>query len=128
MNASPPSNANVSVPLPSHYRPAVRFKARDGFCPISSHVVAAGRIPRPDALAVTVRVDGQTVWQGSTGGRVRPVAQLLSDVTEFMTLEAGDLLLLGVAAPAPQARAGQRVDIEIEGLGVLSNAFVAEAP
>ena len=46
---------------------------------------------------------------------IRPVARLIADVTEFMTLAPGDVLLLGVAAGAPRARAGQRVAIEIDG-------------
>jgi 5-oxopent-3-ene-1,2,5-tricarboxylate decarboxylase / 2-hydroxyhepta-2,4-diene-1,7-dioate isomerase len=47
-------------------------------------------------------------------------------VSEFMTLAPGDVLLLGVAAAAPRARAGQRVAIEIDGLGRLENTLVAE--
>ena len=119
---------DLSVPLASHYRPAVRLKARDGFCPIGPRVVPAARIPRPDALAVTVRVDDAVVWHGDTGQRVRGVAQLLADVTEFMTLQPGDLLLLGAASPAPQAGPGQRVAIDIEELGTLNHTLIAAVP
>ena len=55
------------------------------------------------------------------------MAQLLVDVTDFMTLVPGDILATGVAAPAPQARAGQSVRIEIAPLGSLSHTLVAEA-
>jgi 5-oxopent-3-ene-1,2,5-tricarboxylate decarboxylase/2-hydroxyhepta-2,4-diene-1,7-dioate isomerase len=55
------------------------------------------------------------------------VARLIADVSTFMTLAAGDLLLLGVAAGAPRARAGQRVRIEIDGIGALENPLVSEA-
>jgi 5-oxopent-3-ene-1,2,5-tricarboxylate decarboxylase/2-hydroxyhepta-2,4-diene-1,7-dioate isomerase len=55
------------------------------------------------------------------------VAQLLADVTEFMTLSPGDVLAVGVAAPAPRIRAGQRARIEIDGLGELENPVVAGA-
>jgi len=54
------------------------------------------------------------------------VARLIADVSEFMTLHPGDLLLLGPAPDAPRARAGQRVAISIEGLGTLENPLVAE--
>jgi 5-oxopent-3-ene-1,2,5-tricarboxylate decarboxylase/2-hydroxyhepta-2,4-diene-1,7-dioate isomerase len=72
-------------------------------------------------------VDGRIVQTGSTGERVRGVAQLLADVTAFMTLQPGDLLMLGAAADAPRARAGQAVAITIEGIGTLHNHLVAEA-
>ena len=122
---------DLSVPMPdhqpAHYRPAVRFKARDGFCPIGPRVVPAAQLPSPDALAVQVMVDGRLVQAGSTGERVRGVAQLLADVTAFMTLQAGDLLMLGVAGGAPRALAGQAVAITIDGLGTLHNRLVAES-
>ena len=49
------------------------------------------------------------VQRADTAQRVRPLARLLADVTDFMTLSAGDVLLLGVSHGAPTARAGQRV-------------------
>jgi 5-oxopent-3-ene-1,2,5-tricarboxylate decarboxylase/2-hydroxyhepta-2,4-diene-1,7-dioate isomerase len=119
---------DVSIPVPSHYRPSVRFKARDGFCPIGPQAVPAARIDNPDALAVRVLVDDELVHRTTTGDRIRGVAQLIADVTEFMTLQPGDLLMPGAAAGAPRARAGQRVAIEIHALGTLRNQLVAEGP
>ena len=118
--------ADISMPLAGHYRPAVRMKARDGFCPLGPAVVPADKIANPDALAVQVFVDNQLVHSTTTGERIRPVAQLLADVSDFITLQAGDIMMLGVSAQAPQARAGQTVRIEIEGLGSLSNRLLAE--
>ena len=116
---------DVSVPLASHYRPSVRFKARDGFCPIGPRVVARNAVPAPDALEVNVLIEGRIAQRSSTGERLRGVAQLIADVTDFMTLQPGDVLMLGVAAEAPQAHAGQSVSITIEGLGSLNNRLVA---
>lgn len=115
---------DVSLPHDSFYRPSIRFKARDGFCPIGTVVPAAGI--DPDALSVRVLFDGQCVHTASTAGRVRPVAQLLAAVTDFMTLQPGDILMTGVAHGAPKARAGQEVTIDIDGLGRLDNPVVAE--
>ena len=117
---------DLSVPHASFYRPSIRFKARDGFCPIGPRVVARSAIADPDALAVRVHIDGSLVHTTSTGGMLRPAARLLADVSEFMTLHPGDVLMLGVAAGAPTVRAGQRVDIEIDGIGRLTNTFVGE--
>ncbi len=116
----------ISVPLTSHYRPAVRFIARDGFCPIGSRVVPANQVPDPDALAVHVAVDGEPVHSATTGGRSRNVARLIADVSDFMTLQAGDVLLLGAGHGSQLVRAGQSVVITIAGLGTLSHRLVSE--
>ena len=117
---------DVSVPHASYDRPSLRFKARDGFCPIGP-VVPLERVGSLDALPVRVEVDGVLVHRSSTAGLIRPVARLLAEVSEFMTLSPGDVLMLGVAAGAPRAQAGQRVSILIDGLGRLDNPLVAEA-
>jgi 5-oxopent-3-ene-1,2,5-tricarboxylate decarboxylase / 2-hydroxyhepta-2,4-diene-1,7-dioate isomerase len=117
---------DVSVPHASFYRPSLRFKCRDGFLPIGPWVVAARHVADPNALAVRVSIDGQLVQQTSTAGMQRPVARLIAELSAFMTLAAGDLLMLGVAAGAPRARAGQRVRIHIDGIGSLENPLVAE--
>lgn len=116
---------DISVPHASVYRPALRFKARDGFCPIGALVPRAA-VADPDALAIRVFVDGVLVHESRSDERVRPAARLLTDVSEFMTLHPGDVLMLGVGIGAPRVRAGQRVAIEIDGLGRLENRFVAE--
>ncbi|MCC7462782.1 MAG: fumarylacetoacetate hydrolase family protein [Gammaproteobacteria bacterium] len=118
---------DLSVPHASLYRPAIRCKARDGSCCIGPAVVARLRIPDPDALDIRVHVDGQLAQQGSTRELIRPVRQLIADVTEFMTFAPGDVLLVGVPPGAPRVRAGQSVAIEIDTLGRLENPVVAEA-
>ena len=116
----------VSLPRPNHYRPSVRFMARDGYCPIGAVVVPAANVAMPDALGVRVWIDGVLVQQTTTGDRLRPVAALLAEVTAFMTLQPGDVLTLGVAADAPLARIGQTAVVEIDGLGRLCNPVIAE--
>ena len=117
---------DISVPHASYYRPSMRFKCRDGFCPLSSDVIPSGAIANPDDLKVSVAIDGVVVHTASTSGRVRSVAQLLVDVTEFMTLHPGDVISIGVAAGAPLAKVGQRVTVAIEGVGTLENTLVSE--
>ncbi|MDH4391351.1 MAG: fumarylacetoacetate hydrolase family protein [Aquabacterium sp.] len=117
---------SLSLPINSHYRPAVRQMARDGFCPLGP-VVPASTVADPDALAIRLALDGAVVWQGRTGPRLRGVAQLLANVTEFMTLQPGDVLLLGSSADAPLAHAGQTMVVAIDGIGSLHNSLVAEA-
>ena len=115
---------DVSVPHALFYRPAIRFKARDGFCPLGPRVVPRAAIADPDALAIRVFIDGELRQSDHTGQLVRPVAKLLADITDFMTLAPGDVLAIGAAWPAPRVRAGQLASIEIEGLGRLESRFV----
>jgi 5-oxopent-3-ene-1,2,5-tricarboxylate decarboxylase/2-hydroxyhepta-2,4-diene-1,7-dioate isomerase len=117
---------DISVPHDVFYRPSIRLKARDGFCPVGPVVVPRATIADPDDLAVQVFVDGELKQQTTTGQRRRNVARLLADVTEFMTLMPGDMLMLGVSAGAPRVRAGQQSRIVIEGVGELVNHFVSE--
>lgn len=118
---------DVSAPLPGHYRPGARFKARDGFCPLGARVVPAPQVKDPQALDGRVEVDGAVVHRFTTGDRVRSVAQLIADVTDFMTLEAGDVLALGIAHGAPLVEAGHAVRLVIEGVGSLHLRVEAEA-
>ena len=118
---------DVSVPHLPYYRPSVHCKARDGFCPLGPRVVPRAAVASPDALIIRVYVDGELKQTATTSHLLRPVARLLADVTDFMTLSPGDVLAVGVAAPAPRVRAGQRVRIAIDGLGLLESPFVAGA-
>ena len=118
--------ADLCVPHDSLYRPSLRWRVRDGFCPLGPAVVPAGAVADPDALAIRVEVDGKLAQATCTDERVRKVSQLIADVSAFMTLGAGDLLMLGVAPGAPRVRAGQRARITAPGLAPLEVRFVAE--
>jgi 5-oxopent-3-ene-1,2,5-tricarboxylate decarboxylase / 2-hydroxyhepta-2,4-diene-1,7-dioate isomerase len=115
---------DVSVPHSSYHRPSVRQKARDGFCPLGPAVTPRKWSGDPDALTIRTYIDGELVQSMNTAQLNRSTKRLLADVTEFMTLSPGDVLAVGAAAPAPRARAGQIVTIEIDGLGRLSNPLV----
>jgi 5-oxopent-3-ene-1,2,5-tricarboxylate decarboxylase/2-hydroxyhepta-2,4-diene-1,7-dioate isomerase len=119
--------ADLSVPHDSYYRPSIRFKALDGSCLVGPRVVAREAIADADALAIRTSLDGVEVQAASTRGMVRSAAQLIADVSEFMTLRPGDVLMLGVALGAPRGRAGQRFAIDADGIGRLDGRLVAEA-
>lgn len=115
---------DVSVPHRPYYRPSIRARARDGFCPVGPRVVPRAAIANPDDLAIRVFIDGKLRQQTGTSQLVRSIRRLLADVTDFMTLSPGDILAVGAAAPAPRVRAGQQARIEIDGLGQLESPFV----
>jgi 5-oxopent-3-ene-1,2,5-tricarboxylate decarboxylase/2-hydroxyhepta-2,4-diene-1,7-dioate isomerase len=117
---------DVTVPHASVYRPPLKFNCRDTFCPMGPGVVEAARIASPDALNMRTYINGSLRQQSSTADLVRPVAQLIADISDFMTLQPGDVLLAGVAHGAPLLHAGDVVRIEIDGLGALQNPVVQE--
>jgi 5-oxopent-3-ene-1,2,5-tricarboxylate decarboxylase/2-hydroxyhepta-2,4-diene-1,7-dioate isomerase len=116
---------DISVPHDTFYRPSIRLKAQDGFCPLGPRAVARASVSDPDALTIRSYVDGVLVQAARTADLVRSTARLLADITEFMTLSPGDVLAMGAARPCPRVCAGQSVDIVVDGLGTLSNRFVA---
>jgi 5-oxopent-3-ene-1,2,5-tricarboxylate decarboxylase/2-hydroxyhepta-2,4-diene-1,7-dioate isomerase len=116
---------DISEPHASVLRPAVRERCRDGFCPIGPWIIARQEVATPDALELRVFINGELHATHSTANLVRTVARLIADVTEFMTLSPGDVLLTGVAGNVPRARAGDRVRIEIDRVGTLENLLVA---
>lgn len=117
---------DVTIPHESIFRPAVKHRARDGFCPIGPWVMEKEAVKDPDHLSLRVFVNGELVQENTTSNLIRSVSQLIADVTEFMTLYAGDVLLVGVPENAPLAKAGDKVRIEIEQVGFLENVVTPE--
>lgn len=117
--------ADLSVPHASVYRPSVRFRARDNFCVIGPAVVARRHVANPDQLAIAVNVEGSASFTATTATNVRGVAQLLADVTDFMTLAPGDVITLGVPHGAPVVHADARATIVIGDWAPLEIEFVA---
>lgn len=117
---------DVSIPHESVHRPAVKEKARDGFCPIGPWIVSRDSIPNPNHLSVRVSINGIVKQENNTNNLLRGIERLISDVTEFMTLYKGDVLLVGVPENPPQARENDLVKIEIEGVGALENRVIKE--
>jgi 5-oxopent-3-ene-1,2,5-tricarboxylate decarboxylase/2-hydroxyhepta-2,4-diene-1,7-dioate isomerase len=118
---------DVTIPHASVFRPPLRYKCRDGFCPIGPHLVPRVAVRTPEALEIRAYVNGELRLRAGMGGLYRGVARLVSDVTGFMTLRAGDVLLLGVPPNPPLARAGDLMTIEADGFGRLENRLVPES-
>lgn len=117
---------DVSVPHASVYRPAISQKCRDGFCPVGPWVIEREAVANPDALSVRVFINGELRQENTTANLIRSVSGLIADVTDYMTLNEGDVLLVGVPENAPLAKAGDQVRIEISEVGILENTIVHE--
>ena len=115
-----------SLPEDSYYRPAVKAKCRDGFCAIGPELVPRDQIENPHDLSLKLLVNGQLRQESSTANFVRTLPQLIAEITEFMTLHAGDVLITGTPEGRVDVLPGDRVEVQISGLGSLVNHIVAE--
>jgi 5-oxopent-3-ene-1,2,5-tricarboxylate decarboxylase/2-hydroxyhepta-2,4-diene-1,7-dioate isomerase len=111
---------DVSIPHASYYRPAIRQRCRDGFCVIGSEIT--DRIPSE----IRIWINGELRSRASTADLVRPIDRLIADISEFLSLQSGDIVLIGEPHNAPLAQAGDRVRVEIDGPPALENEVVAE--
>ncbi|HVW67938.1 MAG TPA: fumarylacetoacetate hydrolase family protein [Steroidobacteraceae bacterium] len=118
---------DISVPHDNYYRPPLRDSCRDGFCPIGPWIVPSSAVADPAKLTLRAYVNGELRQENTTGRLVRSIPRLLADITEFMTLDEGDVLMIGVPENPPLARVGDRVAVAVEGVGRLENPIVAEA-
>ena len=98
-----------------------RAKGMDTFCPLGPWIETD--LDTSD-LSLVTRRDGEVVQDGTTADMVHGVATLVSHASKAFTLLPGDVILTGTPAGVGPVVAGQRVEVEIEGIGVLSNPFV----
>jgi acylpyruvate hydrolase len=108
-------------------------KILDTFCPLGPALVTPDELPDPGSLRLTTILNEKTVQDAFTADMVFPLPHLISYISSLATLEPGDIILTGTPAgigcnrrPPEFLRAGDRVCVQIEGVGTLSNPVVAE--
>jgi 2-keto-4-pentenoate hydratase/2-oxohepta-3-ene-1,7-dioic acid hydratase in catechol pathway len=97
-----------------------RAKGFDSFCPLGPWIET--ELDTGD-LSLVTRLDGEVVQNGRTADMIHSVAVLVAHVSAAFTLLPGDVILTGTPAGVGPVVHGQRVEVEIEGIGVLSNPF-----
>ena len=108
-------------------------KSLDTFCPMGPVLVTADEIPDPQALAVALRVNGETRQSSHTSKMIFPVAECVEVLSRGFTLLPGDVIATGTpegvgAALGTFLKAGDRLEAEVERIGVLANRVTAPAP
>lgn len=98
-----------------------RAKGFDTFAPIGPWVETD---LDPSGLRLTTRLDGEVVQDATTADLVHDVPTLIAYASAAFTLLPGDIILTGTPAGVGPVAPGQRVEVEIEGIGTLSNPFV----
>lgn len=117
---------DATLPHVSYFRVPIRFRCRDGFCPMGPWLVDKKDITDSGNLGLRVFIDGQLKVSGNTSDWLRSVPQLLCELTDFVSLCPNDVIMTGTPAKAPIATIGQKVRIEIDGLGALENTVALE--
>ena len=108
-------------------------KTFDTFAPVGPELVTPDEVPDPQNLGIRLRLNGQTMQDSSTNQLVFGVSELIAYLSQVFTLEAGDLIFTGTPPGVGMARKppvwlkpGDRVEVEIDRLGTLSNTVIAE--
>lgn len=110
---------DLSLPQKSYYRPAIAQRNADGFLALGDWVEPA--IPS----SISLRVDDAPAHLWSLDRLVRPAAELLAELSAFMTIRAGDVLMIGLPGDAPVIQGDQAIRVEADGFRPLT-ATLAE--
>ncbi len=114
----------------------VRGKSFDTFCPLGPWLVTKDEITHPDRLRIRALLNEEDILQdSSTSNMVHHVAVIISFLSQSMTLLPGTVILTGTPEGVGYTRqppfflkAGDRISVEIEGIGRLSNPVIQEQP
>ena len=105
-------------------------KSLDGTCPMGPYLVSKDEIPDPHKLSIVTKVNGSVRQNGSTADMIFSVEDIISEISKYVTLEPGDVILTGTPSgvgkgmnPPQFLKAGDEVKISIEGIGTLVNRF-----
>jgi 2-keto-4-pentenoate hydratase/2-oxohepta-3-ene-1,7-dioic acid hydratase in catechol pathway len=102
-----------------------RAKGFDGFCPVGPWIeTEPGELA---TLELRTRVNGETRQHGRIADMIWPVPELLAYISRMMTLLPGDLVLTGTPAGVGPLAPGDRVEVEIDRIGVLEHGVAAPA-
>ncbi len=98
----------------------LRVKGQDGFLPLGPELVPAGEFD-PTSFTLRTYLNGEVVQEGGSDDLLFGVAYQLADLCRLITLEPGDVVLTGTPANSRPMEPGDTVEVEIDGLGRLTN-------
>jgi 2-keto-4-pentenoate hydratase/2-oxohepta-3-ene-1,7-dioic acid hydratase in catechol pathway len=103
-------------------------KSLDGSAPMGPWIVTADEVPNPHALRISLRLNGETVQDSNTGDMIFDIPTCIATFSRGITLEPGDIFSTGTPSgvgmgmtPQKWLQAGDVMECEIEGIGVLRN-------
>ena len=110
------------------YRPPVKAKGFDTFCPLGPWLVTVDEVPDPHDLELRAYVNGELRQKGHTGAMLRRIPELIEHISGFMTLDEDDVILTGTPKGVSPIHPGDVMRMEIDGLGALENPVVEDRP
>lgn len=110
----------LSLPEDSYYRPAIKAKCQDGFCVIGD-VVAQDQVNNVANLELRVYVNGELKQTGNTSDWIRSPAQIIEEISDYMPLNEGDIIITGTPLGRPALLKGDVVRVEVDQLGAVEN-------
>ena len=106
-------------------------KSLDATCPMGPYLVTKDELPNPNNLSIVTKVNDDIRQNSNTELMIFNIEQIIAEISRFVTLEPGDVILTGTPAgvgkgmnPPVFLKKGDTVKISIEGIGTLSNQFV----
>ena len=109
-------------------------KTLDGFCPIGPYLVTRDEVSDPQRLRIRSWLNGELRQDSTTADMVFSVAEIISYISQYITLKPGDVILTGTPEGVILGREdktwmkpGDVISVEVEGLGRLTNPLVAES-
>ena len=112
--------------LENYYRPNLRVKNRDTCTPIGPWFVSKDEVKDPMNLSLKTYINGEVKQEGTTGDMVFGIPELIENISSYMTLNEGDLILTGTPKGSVDTKVGDVVVTEVEGVGRLVNTIVGD--
>lgn len=109
--------------LENYYRPNLRVKNRDGCTPLGPWLADKTDVTDPMALGLRTYVNGELTQEGNTCDMVFDIPALIEYLSQFMTLNPGDIILTGTPKGLADVKAGDEVVCEIDQVGRLINSI-----
>jgi 5-oxopent-3-ene-1,2,5-tricarboxylate decarboxylase / 2-hydroxyhepta-2,4-diene-1,7-dioate isomerase len=108
------------------YRPPVKAKGFDTFTPLGPWMIDRDDLPDPGNVALRTLVNGELRQEGNTRDFVHDIPAIIEFITDFMTLEADDVILTGTPEGLSHIYPGDQLRLEVDGIGALENPVVGE--
>ncbi|WP_350305705.1 fumarylacetoacetate hydrolase family protein [Photorhabdus viridis] len=112
--------------LENYYRPNLRVKSRDTLTPIGPWIIDKEDVSDPHNLTLSTWVNGELRQRGATADLIFDIPFLIAYLSDFMTLQPGDMIATGTPKGLSDVVPGDEVIVEVEGVGRLVNHIVSQ--
>ena len=116
--------------LQARHKQFLLGKSLDGSCPMGPYIVHKSALPNPENVKIVTKVNGEIRQNGHTGQFIFKIPEMIEVLSKGMTVEPGDIIATGTPAgvgkgfnPPKFLKNGDKVEIEIEGIGTLRNVI-----